>query len=338
MATTLVRTAMLAALGLSVSPLGEAGVKTEEHTRVQLGGSLGGVLKLFGGKAAKEGIVTRTVVVGDRRLVIGEDAGQIVDLAEGQIYDLDFKKKSYSVTTFAELKKRFDDERAKLEQEASKAKAEADKKQAAQQPAEAKELEVEFQASPTAERKTIAGQEARLVILRVTVHEKGRSVQQAGGLMFRNDVWLAPRLAVLDELHAWNRRYALKMADVYGVAVGSDAVEPMAKLQTLYPGAQKAIERMRAETEKVDMQGTPVATTLTVTAIKSDEQVAAGEKDAQKADTGIGGFLAKQVFKKAAGDPAEPRTLLLTSAHELLRVTQDVSPADVALPFGLKQK
>jgi len=172
----------------------------------------------------------------------------------------------------------------------------------------------------------------------VTLHEKGRSLQQAGGLLFRNDLWLAPKLVELDELHAWNRRYALKMAEVYGVAAGTDAVEQMAKLQALYPGAQKAIERMRAETEKMDMSGTPVATVLTVTAIKSQEQVAAAEKDAQKADTGVGGFLAKQLFKKAAGDPAEPRTMLLTSAHELLRVSRDAGAADVALPSGLKAK
>ena len=92
-----VRTAVTAALALAVSSFGEAGVKTEEKTRVQLGGPLGGMLSLFGGgKAAKEGIVTTTAVVGERRLVKGGDAGQIVDLAEGKIYDLDLKKKTYT--------------------------------------------------------------------------------------------------------------------------------------------------------------------------------------------------------------------------------------------------
>lgn len=341
MAATLARGVAAAALGLGLAASGTAGVKTEENTRVQLGGALGGVLKLFGGKAAKEGIVTKTAVVGDRRLVIGEDAGQIVDLAEERVYDLDLKKKTYSVTTFAELKKRFDEMRAKAEEEAAKAKAEAEKKQPAQAaPGEgAPEFDVDFQASPTAERKTIAGHEARLVILRVTVKPKGQSLQQAGGILFRNDLWLvSPKLAELGELQAWNERYALKMAEVYGVAAGTDAVDQMAKLQAMYPGATKAMERMRAEAEKVNLEGTPVSTILTVTAIKSQEQVAKAEKDAQKADTGITGFLAKQAFKKAAGDPAEPRAMLLTSSRELLKVTQDASAADVALPSGLKAK
>jgi hypothetical protein len=170
------------------------------------------------------------------------------------------------------------------------------------------------------------------------VHEKGRSIQQAGGLLFRNDLWLTPKLAELDELQAWNRRYAQKMAEVYGVAAGAASVQQMATLFARYPGAQQAMQKLRAETEKVDLEGTAVSTTLTLTAIKTAEQVAAAEKEGQKADTGIGGFLAKQMFKKAAGDPAEPRTMLLTSAHELLRVTKDATAADVALPSGFKPK
>jgi len=338
MATTLVRTAMVAALGLSVSGL-EAGVKTEEHTRVQVGGLLGGVLKLFGGKAAKEGIVTKTAVVGERRLVIGEEAGQIVDLAEERIYDLDFKKKTYSVTTFAELKKKFDEMRAKAEQEAAKKKAEADAMAQAQGMEGAAELEVEFQASPTAEKRPIAGHEAKLVILRVTVKEKGRSLQQAGGVLFRNDLWLVPmKLAELDEVNAWNQRYALKMAEVYGVAAGTDALEQMAKLQAAYPGAKQAIERLRAETEKVNLEGTPVSTILTVTAIRSQEQLAKAEKESMNPAGGIHGFLAKKAFQKAAGDPTDPRQMLLTSARELLKVTQDATDADVAIPGGMKAK
>ena len=338
MEKVLVRTAVAAVLTLAVSSFGEAGVKTEEKTKVQLGGPLGGIMGLFGGgKAAKEGIVTTTAVVDERRLIRGGDTGQIVDLAEGKVYDLDLKKKTYTVTTFAEARQRVEDARAKAEKEKEKAG-----QQQAQQPAAkdapAKEFEVDFEASKTAEKREIAGHEARLVILRATVREKGRSVQQAGGLLFRNDLWLTSKLAELDELAAWNRRYAQKMAEVYGVAGGAASARQMATLFALYPGAQAAMQKLQAETEKVDMDGTAVATTLTLTAIKSAEQVAAAEKEGQKADTGIGGFLAKQMFKKAAGDPADPRSMLLTSAHELLRVTKDATAADVALPSGFKPK
>jgi hypothetical protein len=340
------RIAVAAALAAAVSPLAEDGVKTEEKTRVQLGGPLGGILSVFGGKDAKEGIVTTTAVLGERRLIRGGDSGQLVDLAEQAVYELDFKKKTYTVATFAELKQRFEEERAKAEQEAKKARDQAQKQsgqsgQAGQagQDTEAKELQVDFEVSRTAEKREIAGHEAKLVILRATVHEKGRAVQQAGGLLFRNDLWLTPKLAELDELQAWNARYAQKMAEVYGVAPGgATSAQQMATLFARYPGAMQAMQKLRAETEKVDLEGTSVSTTLTLTAIKSAEQVAKAEKEGQKADTGIGGLLAKQMFKKAAGDPADPRSMLLTSAHELLKVTTDATAGDVALPAGFKPK
>jgi hypothetical protein len=333
----LTRTAVAAVLTMALSSLVEAGVKTEENTKIQLGGALGGIMSAFGGKAAKEGIVTTTAVAGDRRLVMGGNAGQIVDLAEEKVYDLDLKKKTFTVTTFAELKQRFEDERAKADEQARKAREKQDKKQPGTDAA-AKEFQVDFEASRTAEKREIAGHEARLVILRATVHEKGRPVQQAGGLLVRSDLWLAPKLAELDELEAWNRRYAQKLAEVYGVAAGAASVQQMAMLFATYPGAQQAMQKLRAETEKVDLEGTAVSTILTLTAIKSAEQVAAAEKEGQKANTGIGGLLAKQMFKKAAGDPADPRSMLLTSAHELLRVTKDATAADVALPAGFKPK
>ncbi len=334
-----VRTAVLAVLAVVMPALVRGGVKVEEKTQIQLGGPLGGILSLFGGgKAAKEGIVTTTAVVGERRLIRGGDAGQIVDLAEGAVYDLDFKKKTYTVTTFAEARQRFEEARAKAEQEAEKARGQQTTAPAGQD-AEAKELQVDFEVSRTAEKRQIAGHEAKLVILRASVHEKGRSIQQAGGLLFRNDMWLTPKVAELDELQAWNVRYAQKMAELYGVApAGVASPQQLATLFARYPGAMQAMQKLRAETEKMDLEGTAVATTLTLTAIKTAEQVAQAEKDGQKADTGVGGFLAKQLFKKAAGDPAEPRTMLLTSAHELLKVTQDAAAADVALPAGLKLK
>ena len=74
------------------------------------------------------------MVVGDRKLTLGESTGQIVDLAEEQIYDLDVKKKTYTVTTFAELKKRIEEQRAKAEKEATEAKKEAAKEDGRSRP------------------------------------------------------------------------------------------------------------------------------------------------------------------------------------------------------------
>ena len=52
----------------------------------------------------------------------------------------------------------------------------------------------------------------------------------------------------------------------------------MTAMVAMYPGLVKAMEKMKAESEKVDMEGTSVADTLTITAWKSAAQVAEAEK------------------------------------------------------------
>jgi hypothetical protein len=85
-----------------------------------------------------------------------------VDLAEEQIYDLDAKKKTYTVTTFAELKKRIEEQRAKAEKEAAEARKDAAKKQGLEQ-APAMEFEVDVEMERNGPETTIAGHEARQV-------------------------------------------------------------------------------------------------------------------------------------------------------------------------------
>ena len=95
-----------------------ADVKTREKTHVSLGGMLGKIFNMFGGKAAKEGVVSTTAVKGNRKITMNESTGQIIDLSEEKIYDLDMKKKTYEVTTFEQLRQRMREAREKAEKQA----------------------------------------------------------------------------------------------------------------------------------------------------------------------------------------------------------------------------
>jgi len=333
----LARVVVASAVVVALPSAAPCGVKTEEKTQVQFGGFLGGIMNKFGGKAAKEGLVDTVAVVGDRKLTVNDETGEIVDLAEERIYDLDVRKKTYSVTTFAELKKHFEEQRAKAEKEAAEARKEATKREKEEAPASAKEMEVDFEMKETGQKRTIAGYEARQVTMKTTVREKGRTLQQSGGIVLTSDAWLAPKIGALKEIEAFDRRYALKMAELLGFTGGQAAasMQQMTAMAAMYPGLQKAMEKMRAESEKVNMEGTSVAGGLTITAWKSAAQVAQAEKeDAQP--TGLSGFLAKKMMKK--GNPSDPRANLMTSTTELLKVTPGATAADVALPAGFKQK
>jgi hypothetical protein len=335
----LARVAVAFAVVAAVASSVEAGVKTEQKTQVQFGGLLGGIMNKFGGKAAKEGVVEAVAVAGDRKLTLNDATGQVVDLAEEKIYDLDVKKETYTVTTFAELKKRIEEQRAKAEKQAAEAKAEAAKQEKGEPQAAAKELEVDFEMKETGEKRAIAGFEARQVVMTATVREKGRTLPQSGGIVMKTDTWLAPKIAAMKEIEAFDRRYALKMAELFGLTgpSGAASLEQMTAIVAMYPGIQKATEKVKAESAKVNMEGTPVATVLTVTGVKSAAQVHEAQKQQDDTGGGLGGMLARKMMKKQ-GDPSDPRSMLMTSTTELLKVTADATAADVALPAGFKLK
>jgi len=229
-------------------------VKTEERTQAQFGGLLGGLMNRFGGKAAKEGLVETVAVVGDRKLRLSEEAGQIVDLAEEKIYDLDVKKKTYAVTTFAELKKRFDEQKAKAEKEAEKARKEAEKarKEAEKEEKEgepAPEFEVDVRVSRTGEKRAIAGHEAAQTIMRISVYPKVSSLMESGGMAIVSDQWLAPDVPELKEIQEFDVRYAKRIAELYGFDAGTmkATADQMAALVTRYPSLASALQKMKEE-------------------------------------------------------------------------------------------
>ena len=81
---------------------------------------LGRMMNMFGGKAARDGVVSTNAVKGDRKATFTDTTGRIVDLAEEKIYELDRKKKTYQVTTFEELRRRMREAQEKAERDAEK--------------------------------------------------------------------------------------------------------------------------------------------------------------------------------------------------------------------------
>ena len=104
-------------LALGASPA-HADVHSDQKTRVQLGGAIGGIVNVFGGKAAREGVTTAVSVKGDRKATMGDSGGQIIDLTEEKIYDVDLRRKTYKVTTFAELRRQMEEAQRKAREQA----------------------------------------------------------------------------------------------------------------------------------------------------------------------------------------------------------------------------
>jgi hypothetical protein len=316
-----------------------ADVKADEKGLVKFEGTLGRVVNLFGGKAAREGLKSTVAVKGDRKATFGDAGGQIIDLNEEKIYDLDIRRKTYKVTTFAELRRRMEEAQRKAEEDARKEQAREKPSEPARDPNQ-KELEVDFSVKETGEKKAINGFDTRQFIMTIALREKGKTLEAGGGMVLTADTWLAPTIAAMKEIVQFDVRYAQKLQ---GPMVAGASAEEMAAALAMYPGLKDALGRMRSEGAKMD--GTPILTTLTVESVKSAEQVAAEQKQGDESkSTGSGtvggllGGLARRAAKKgdAAAGP-KTRATFMTTTNEVLSVATTVAATDVAVPAGFNE-
>jgi hypothetical protein len=323
-------------LVLAASPAIRADVRSEEKARIEFAGMLGRMVNLFGGKGAKDGVVSTVAVKGTRKATFNDTTGQIIDLGEEKVYELDMKKKTYKVATFAELRRRMEEAKAKAEQSAQK---EQTREKAAEPAPTENNVEIDFDVKDTGQKKVVNGFDAHQVVMTITVREKGKTLEENGGLVLTADEWLVPRIPAMKEVVDFDIRYAQKL---YGPMISGASAQDMAAAAALYPMMAPAIAKMRAEGVKMD--GTPVMTVLTFDAVQSAEQAAAEQKESKPSASGglggiAGGLMRRATQKKSADTDQNQkgRTRVMSSTTEILKVVTDVSAADVAVPAGFKE-
>jgi hypothetical protein len=323
-----------------------ADVKSQERTKVQLEGALGRVVSLFGGRAARDGIVNTIALKGDRMLSTNDTTGEIVDLREEMVYQLDMKRKTYKVVTFAEQRQQMEDAMARAKQEADQARREEPSPTETKPEEAKKEYEVDFSVTESGRTRQIAGYDTKESIATVTVREKGKTLEEAGGLIMETALWMAPEIQALNELQAFRIRYAQQ---VYG-PVMTEAAPTMAQAMAMYPMMKDAMTRFQAEGQK--LAGTALYTEMKFQ-LQAPPQSAQDQQqhEAQKREgpppTSVGGLLGgigrrmarkKPDEKKDDPNAAAGRATVLTTTSETLQVQTSVTDADVALPAGFKQQ
>jgi len=337
--------ALAACLAVASTQALRADVRSDQKTKFQLAGALGKVVNFFGGKAARDGVTSTVALKGDRMMTTtGDSGGQIIDLAEEKVYNLDLKKKSYTVVTFAQLRQQMEEARKRAQEEAAK-NPEADKP--AQRDPNAKEVEVDFDVKNTGEKKDINGFATTQSIMTITVREKGKTLQQGGGMVLTSDIWLTPSIPAMKEVADFHMKYAQKL---YGPMIEGASPQDMASAMAMYPQMKPALERMAAEGRK--LQGTAILTTTTIDAVQSAEQVAASQSSAGdakssggSAPTSVGGLIGgfgRRMAKKKEDEPAaaagpKDRATVVTTTNETLKLSTTVADAEVAVPAGFKE-
>ena len=297
-----------------------ADVKTRDRAQLKFESR---VLNFFMGKAAKEGIESTVAVKGSRKATMNDATGRIVDLAEEKVYDLDVHRKTYTVKTFAQI-------RQEMRDAEERAKKNAEREPGGEKPQQQKperEMEVDVDVKETGQHKQVAGYDSHESIVTITVREKGKTLEESGGLVMTTDTWLGPQVPQMKEVAAFDMKF---WRAIQGPEAAGMSAEQMAAVIAMYPMVRNAMERMQKEGPK--LQGTPLASTTTFEGVKSQEQMA--QQKESGGGGGIGGMLARRMKKS----DDKPRATIFTINHEVLEVATAVAPTDVAIPAGFSEK
>jgi hypothetical protein len=315
-----------------------AAFKKEEKSKFKMGGALGKMMGMFMGRQMREGTVTTVAVKGDRKLTRSGDTGRLIDLAEERVYEIDFKKKSYTVLTFEQVRQKMKEEQEKLKKQQAEMQAEREKNPDQKMP----EYDFEVSNKLTGEAKEINGFQTRQMITTITMKEKGKTVEQGGAMVMTTDQWITPKIPGAREEIDFELRYLKKIGMV-------DLVQEMAMASAMYPGMVDMMKRMKVEGDQLD--GTPIYAVTSFEAVASPEQQKQQEKQQAESDSGGGGGLtgmfARKMMKKKKDEPAaeggdaaasKGQAPFMTLTSEVLSASSDVADAELAIPDGFKLK
>lgn len=322
------------ALLTAATAFGDATV--DQKVQLHFGGAMS-IVNVFGGKATHEGAQSTVVVKGDRKSSRTGGSGDIVDLAAEKIYRLDYDRKTYKVTTFEELRKQFEEQKARAEKEAKNSKKED---------AQGTELDVDFDVKSTGKKETINGYSTHEEIVTVTVREKGKKLEQSGGYVLTADMWIGPKIAAFKEMTDFDRRYMQKL---YGSAYSGADMAAMMSALAQTPAFAKAMKAFADKSQNFD--GAPIRSVMTFEAVTgTNGEAKASRRDdddpSSAAAAAIGGLFKKiQKKREASSDTAESskpsdpnRSKLFDSTTELLKASASASASDVAIPADFKQR
>jgi len=340
--------AVMACFVIGSSAIVSADVRTDQRVRFQLGGAVGKLINMFGGKGAREGVTTTVAVKGNRKVTLSDTTGQIIDLSEEKIYDLDIKRQTYKVTTFAQLRAEMEKARREAEQAAREAQAQEPREPSqpappAQKDPNQKEFEVDFDLKNTGATRAINGFNTKQTVMTITVREKGKTLNDAGGMVMTTDMWLATSVPSTSDIAAFDMKYAQKL---YGPSVVNGAsAQDMAMAMAMYPQIKPALDRMAREGTKVE--GTAILTEMKMEAVppgtanQTAEAPAPAQPEQKKGRFGglVGGLkkMAEASQQSSGGQKPAQRAIIMTTSVEMLKLTPDVTADVVAIPAGFKE-
>ncbi len=189
---------LVAITALAVCPaLVRADYSYHEVTRIT-GGAMAGMMKFAGAfnKRANEPVETDIYVKGNKMARISQYNGQIIDLDAKTITQIDFQKKTYSVMTFEQMRQMMDQ------------MAQSMKKQKQSPQDQNVQMKFKVDSKETGQKKTIAGMDAKEVLVTVEMDAQDQQGGQQGAMNLMSHVWLTTPASGYAQVRDFEKRMA----------------------------------------------------------------------------------------------------------------------------------
>lgn len=317
-------------------------------------------------------ISTQTMVSGNRKAMVSQDATEIVDLDKQEMIHIDTMHKTYYVATFAQMRQTLEAAAAQIKQ------AQQQQQEAPSQPQDQQKpnVKVTFNASVnnTGQTRTIEGANAQEQIVTVTMTATDETnPANTSTITVTTDAWIVPDPPELKEIADFDRRMAkAMMQDVYMpamAAAGGPSSAGMSQLLSSRPGASDAMTQMAKELARIKGTRVQEDTSMSATAPQNSSQKGASQDQANSesnSDTPtsrgsvesaaatkvIGGMLGGWHHKKAKqtdqqsdtpttttqnGQVMQTVTLLTTRDQKSNFSQQSIPDSAFEVPAGFKQ-
>lgn len=267
-----------------------AGDYTYQQTTQLTGGSLLHMMKtvgVFSSQARHVGDpVVSTIYLKDNRLAnVSPENIEIIDLDQETITQVDIQKKTYYVTTFAQIKQAMENARAQMQQEAAK------QPQPATNPdAQNVKMSFDVKVRNTGAQKEVSGLQSSESILTLMLKATDTQTQQSGNMAITNDMWMVPSVPGYEQVEDFYKRFAEKMSDAT-VGLGYD----FSKMLSQNPAAGQALNDMAGEMRK--LHGVPIMQVMRMGTTANGQPLPAASEAPLPADSGPAAPSAGQVAK-----------------------------------------
>jgi hypothetical protein len=232
-------------------------------------------------------IVSHVLLHGNQLANVSKASTEIIDLDQETITRIDNDKKTYSVTTFAQMRQLFKDAPKKLEEAQAKMREQQQQPAAANEPPPPK-VQVTFEVSVTdpGASKLVNGVMAQEQTMTMKAHVTDLnpppdSHVQTVTYSVISEIWTAPKPPEMKEIDEFYVRYAKKLMEGVDVAglmqsmkpvLNGSAIAPLfAKNPGMGPAVQEMTQKMVQESQKI--KGTRI---LEITRMGGEAMVAPG--------------------------------------------------------------